>query len=156
MVSFTLILLSLPLILAHPSPSTTFAPTKWQHPGFVVSKSQLDFVKTQISAKAQPWTAAYDKMLTDKDKYGLYASSQRSSKALAVVQCGPVTNPDIGCTDERGDALAAWANALAGYYSGNETFTKNAITLMNKWSHVLKCLLPALRYLFKPAQLILF
>jgi len=139
MLSFTIFLFSLPLVLALPSPSGSFAPSTWQHPGFVVSKSQLDFVKTQLSSKAQPWTAAYEKLLTDKDKYGVYTSADRTSKAVAAVKCGPVTNPDIGCTDERGDALAAWANALAGYVSGDEKYTKNAITIMNKWSHIVKC-----------------
>lgn len=121
------------------SPFSTSAPSSWQHPGFVISKPQLDFVKSQLSGKAQPWTDAYNKMLGDKDKYGAYVSATRSSKARATVECGPVTNPDIGCTDERGDALAAWSNALAGYLTGNEEYTKNAILYMNKWSTVVKC-----------------
>jgi len=110
----------------------------WQHPGVVVSRSQLDFVKAKVAAKSQPWSSALSKMLTDEDKYGKYASAKRSSKAQATVKCGPTTNPDIGCTDERGDALAAWANALAGYISSDETHTKSAISLMNKWSSVIK------------------
>jgi len=119
-------------------PFSTSAPLTWQHPGFVVSKPQLDFVKSQLSSKSQPWTDAYNKMLGDEDKYGTYVSATRSSKARATVECGPVTNPDIGCTDERGDALAAWSNALAGYLTGNEEYTKNAIGYMNKWSKVVK------------------
>jgi len=110
----------------------------WQHPGFVVSKSQLNFVKTQIEAKAQPWSSALSKMLEDEDKYGKYVSAKRSSKTQAMVKCGPTTKPDIGCTDERGDALAAWANALMGYFSGDASHTENAIALMNKWSSVIK------------------
>ena len=58
------------------------------------------------------------------------------------MKCGPTTNPDIGCTDERGDALAAWANALAGYATGEEKYTKSAVELMNKWSGVVKCMFP--------------
>jgi len=123
------------------SPKTSGS-SGWQHPGFVVSKSQLDFVKTQVVAKAEPWSSALSKMLQDEDKYGKYVSTTRSSKAQATVKCGPTTNPDIGCTDERGDALAAWANALAGYVSGDENHTKNAISLMNKWSSMIKGKLP--------------
>ncbi|KAH8592178.1 secreted protein [Bisporella sp. PMI_857] len=121
-----------------PASPKAFAPATWQHPGFVVSKPQLDFVKSQISAKAEPWSGALKQMLADSDAYGKYATATRSSKATATVKCGPTTNPDIGCTDERGDALAAWANALAGYVSGDETYTKNSIQLMNKWSYVVK------------------
>jgi len=118
---------------------TGFAPSTWVHPGVVVSKAQLDYAKSQFDAKAEPQTTAYNKMLEDKDKYGLYAapSATRTSNATATVKCGPTTNPDIGCTDERGDALAAWANALAGYVGGDEQHTKNAIDIMNKWSHVI-------------------
>jgi hypothetical protein len=135
-VSFALLL---PLLSsAIPAPALNSAPSTWQHPGYVVSKSQLDFAKAQVQGKAQPWTAAYNKMLEDSDKYGKYATATRKSKATATVKCGPTTKPDIGCTDERGDALAAWANALAGYVSGDTTFTNNSVTIMNKWSHTIK------------------
>lgn len=112
--------------------------TGWQHPGFVVSRSQLDFVKTQVDAEAQPWSDALAAMLKDEDDYGKYASDTRSSKAVEKVRCGPQSKPDTGCTDERGDALAAWASALAGFVSGDKSHTKNAITLMNKWSKVIE------------------
>lgn len=108
------------------------------HPGYVISTSQLDFVKAKVAANAEPWTSAYNRMLQDSDKYGKYASGTRTSTPTATVSCGPTTTPDIKCTDERGDALAAWANALAWYISGNTAYAKNAIGLMNKWSYVIK------------------
>lgn len=114
------------------------APAKWEHPGYVVNKPQLDFVKAKVASKTQPWTDAYNQMLKDSDKYGKYVSGTRTSKAAPTVSCGPTTNPDIHCTDERGDALAAWANALAWYVSGDEAYAKNAIGLMNKWSYTIK------------------
>ena len=128
----------------------------WQHPGYIVSKSQLEFVKTQIVSKAQPWSSALSKMLEDGDKYGKYASAERSSKAQVAVKCGPTTNPDIGCTDERGDALAAWASALAGYVSSDESHTKNAIALMNKWSGVIKSRVPLVLCFEKYENLLMF
>jgi hypothetical protein len=121
-----------------PTEVSSFAPSKWQHPGYVASQSQLDFIKNKVATKAQPWTDAYNQMLKDSDKYGKYVSGTRTSQAAPTVSCGPVTNPDIKCTDERGDALAAWANALAWYVSGDSTYAKNAIGLMNKWSYTIK------------------
>jgi hypothetical protein len=121
-----------------PAEVSTLAPSKWHHPGYVVSTSQLDFIKGKVAINAQPWTDAYNQMLKDSDKYGKYASGTRISQAAPTVSCGPVTNPDIKCTDERGDALAAWANALAWYVSGETTYAKNAIGLMNKWSQTIK------------------
>lgn len=121
-----------------PTRVTSFAPAQWAHPGYVVDKDQLDFVKSQVANKAQPWTNAYSSMLKDSDKYGKYVSGTRTSETVSTVSCGPTTNPDIKCTDERGDALAAWANALAWYVSGDSTYAKNAIGLMNKWSYAIK------------------
>jgi hypothetical protein len=121
-----------------PTEVSSFAPSKWQHPGYVASQSQLDFIKNKVATKAQPWTDAYNQMLKDSDKYGKYVSGTRTSKAAPTVSCGPKTNPDIKCTDERGDALAAWANALAWYVSGDSTYAKNAVGLMNKWSYTIK------------------
>jgi hypothetical protein len=100
-----------------PTKFSSFAPSKWQHPGYVINQSQLDFIKSKVACKAQPWTDAYIQMLRDGDKYGKYVSGTRTSQAAPTVSCGPVTNPDIKCTGERGDALAAWANALAWYVS---------------------------------------
>lgn len=97
-------------------------------------------MKAQVAAGAQPWTDAYNHLLSDGDQYGKYATgtSGRSSSPTSNVGCGPTTHPDNGCTDERGDALAAWANALAWYISGNTAYAKNAIGLMNRWSYVVK------------------
>jgi hypothetical protein len=114
------------------------APSKWQHPGYVISQSQLHFVKSKVASKEQPWTDAYNQIMQDGDKYGKYVSGTRTSKAAPTVSCGPVTNPDIKCTDERGDALAAWASALAWYISGDPAYANNAIGLMNKWSYTIK------------------
>ncbi|KAE8444778.1 hypothetical protein EG329_014238 [Mollisiaceae sp. DMI_Dod_QoI] len=121
-----------------PTKASQFAPAQWQHPGYVVDKAQLDFIKGQVADKAQPWTDAYNQMLKDGDKYGKYVSGTRTSETTSTVSCGPTTNPDIKCTDERGDALAAWANALAWYVSGDTAYAKNSIGLMNKWSYTIK------------------
>lgn len=77
-------------------------------------------------------------MLKDKDNYGNFVAGTRSSQATATVECGPSSHPDNGCTDERSDALSAYANALAWYISGNNAYAKSAIQLMNKWSYVIK------------------
>lgn len=135
-----LLVLSAPAALQTPAPDVNAAPTTWVHPGYVVDRSQLDFVKAQVAAGAQPWTSAYSQMLKDSDQYGLYATgtSGRKSTPTSNVGCGPTTNPDHGCTAERGDALAAWANALAWYISGNTNYAQNAIGLMNRWSYVVQ------------------
>ena len=73
------------------------------HPGVLVSRAQLDFVRAKVQAGAQPWKGAYDQMMASR-----YASLSRTAKPRAVVECGSYSNPNNGCTDEREDAIAAY------------------------------------------------
>ncbi|HEX3854867.1 MAG TPA: alginate lyase family protein [Polyangiaceae bacterium] len=56
----------------------------------------------------------------------------------ATVECGPSSNPDIGCTDEKNDVIAAYSDALIWYYTGDQKHADKAIQIMNAWSAVLK------------------
>jgi hypothetical protein len=105
------------------------APATFVHPGVLVSQSQLDFVRTKVTAGAQPWTAAYDQMTASS-----YASLTRVPKPRAVVECGSFSNPNLGCTDEREDAIAAYTDALAWYISRNPAYAQESIKIMDAWS----------------------
>jgi hypothetical protein len=113
-------------LIATPAPA---APATFTHPGVLVSRPQLDFVKAQVNAGAQPWKAAYDQA-----KGSAYASLSRTPKPRPVVECGPYSNPDNGCTDEREDAIAAYTDALVWYLSGDARYAQKAIELMDAWS----------------------
>lgn len=108
------------------------APAVFAHPGVTVSRGQLDFVRVQVGAGAQPWKGAFDQMLASK-----YADLSRTPKPRAVVECGSYSNPNYGCTDEREDALAAYTDALAWYITRDERYAKKAIQLMDAWSAVI-------------------
>jgi hypothetical protein len=112
---------------------TASAATAFVHPGVLVSRAQLDFVKGQVAAGAQPWKAAYDQMIKSS-----YASLTRTPKPRATVECGPYSNPNLGCTDEREDAIAAYTDALAWYLTGNAAYGKKSIALMDAWSATIK------------------
>src|SRR3954468_22998329 len=113
-------------LLATPAPA---APATFTHPGVLVSRPQLDFVKAQVKAGAQPWKAAYDQAAASS-----YASLSRTPKPRAVVECGSYSNPNYGCTDEREDAIAAYTDALIWYISGDARYAQKAINLMDAWS----------------------
>jgi hypothetical protein len=102
------------------------------HPGVLVSRAQLDFVRGKVKAGAQPWTNAYNAMLASR-----YASLSRTPAPRSIVECGPTSNPNYGCTDEREDAIAAYTDALAWYVSGNAQYAQKAIQLMDAWSAVI-------------------
>jgi Alginate lyase len=105
------------------------APATFTHPGVLVSQSQLDFVRGKVNSGAQPWTAAYNQMMASS-----YASLSRTPTPRAVVECGSYSNPNLGCTDEREDAIAAYTDALAWYITRNAAYATESIKIMDAWS----------------------
>ncbi|MET9634179.1 alginate lyase family protein [Lentzea sp. NPDC006480] len=113
--------------------SVSAAPATFVHPGVVVSRPQLDFVRAKVQAGAQPWKLAYDRMMASK-----YADLNRTPKPRAVVECGPYSNPNYGCTDEREDAIAAYTMSLAWYMTRDNRYATKAIQLMDAWSATIR------------------
>src|SRR5271170_3133965 len=102
------------------------------HPGVLVNRAQLEFVKSKVAAGAEPWKSAFE------------AAKASDLGSLTIVphpwkqcNCGSFSRPDIGCKDEQHDSDAAYTQALLWFYSGNEVYAKNAIKIMNAWSSTL-------------------
>lgn len=129
---FRKVFVLVPLLLGLTAAPAPAAPAAFTHPGVLVSRPQLDFVKAKVNAGAQPWKAAYDQALGSP-----YASLSRTPKPRAVVECGSYSNPNYGCTDEREDAIAAYTDALIWYISGDARYAQKAIALMDAWSAVI-------------------
>jgi hypothetical protein len=108
-------------------------PAGFAHPGILVNRAMLDFVKAKVAAGAEPWKSAFAK--AQSSRYGAlsYAPHPRE-----IVECGSFSNPDHGCSDEKNDAIAAYTQALLYAYSGNEAHAKKAIEIMNGWSSTIK------------------
>ncbi|MEU9627704.1 alginate lyase family protein [Streptomyces luteogriseus] len=119
--------------LAWPADAAPSAPAAFAHPGVTVSKGQLDFSRSKVNAGAQPWKGAFDQMMASK-----YADLNRTPRPRAVVECGSYSNPNLGCTDEREDAIAAYTHALAWYITRDERHARKAIELMDAWSAVIR------------------
>ncbi|GAB2982952.1 alginate lyase family protein [Saccharothrix stipae] len=109
------------------------APATFTHPGVLVSKGQLDFVRARVNAGAQPWRGAFDQMVAHP-----FASLSRVPKPRAVVECGSYSNPNYGCTDEREDALAAYTLSLAWYVTRDNRYAAKAIEIMDAWSATIR------------------
>ncbi|MFI5614859.1 alginate lyase family protein [Amycolatopsis sp. NPDC051903] len=113
--------------------ATTFAPATFTHPGVLVSRAQLDTMRQRVQAGTQPQKQAYDAMMASK-----YASLSYTPHPRAVVECGPVSNPNNGCTDEREDAIAAYTQSLAWYVTRDARYANKAIQIMDAWSSTIK------------------
>jgi hypothetical protein len=109
------------------------APATFTHPGVLLGKTQLDLVRAKVNAGTQPWKKAYDQMMGHS-----LASLTRAANPRAVVECGPYSNPNNGCTEERQDALAAYTMALAWYVTRDSKYAKKSIEIMDAWSAVIK------------------
>jgi hypothetical protein len=109
------------------------AQAAFAHPGVLLSRAQLDFVKARVAAREQPWLNAYNQMIGSR-----YASLSRVPRPRATVECGSYSNPNNGCTDEREDALAAYTDALAWYITGNAAYARKSIELMDAWSATIR------------------
>ena len=115
-------------ILVVDRPSKGDAPPAFVHPGIVVTQKQLDWVKAKIAAGAEPWTTAFNAAKTfpsdaggdppGKLGYQPHMLDARAktlvspAAAAGYVLCGSVSDPDIHCTDEKEDGVAAYTQAL--------------------------------------------
>lgn len=109
------------------------APATFAHPGALVSRSQLDFVRGQVNAGQEPWASAYKQMISSK-----YGDLNRQAKPRATVECGSYSDPNNGCTDEREDAIAAYTMALAWYITQDSRYANKAISYFDAWSGTIK------------------
>jgi hypothetical protein len=111
----------------------TAPPTGFRHPGILVDRAQLDFVKAKIAAGAEPWTSAFNAA-----KASRWASLTYKATPRAIVECGSYSNPNLGCSDEQSDAIAAYTQALLFYFTGNETYAQNSAAILDAWSSTIQ------------------
>jgi hypothetical protein len=127
----TLALIANVAVAADPAPTT--APVRseagFYHPGVLVNRAQLDFVKAKIAARAEPWKTALEVA-----KASEHGSRTYEPRPRPTVECGPYSKPDLGCKDEQRDSAAAYTQALLWYFTDDHTYADNAIKIMNAWS----------------------
>jgi hypothetical protein len=104
-------------------------PAGFVHPGVLVNRAQLDEIKKRVAAGTEPQKTAFEALKNDKLGALDYTPHPRET-----VECGPRSNPDIGCKDEQADSEAAYAQALLWYVTGNSAYAQNAVKIMDAWS----------------------
>lgn len=114
-------------------PGTIKSSAGFYHPGILINRAQLDFVKAKIVAGAEPWKSAFEAARTSD-----VGSLDYIPHPWKTCECGPFSKPDLGCKDEQHDSEAAYTQALLWYFTGNEAYAQNAIHIMNAWADTLK------------------
>lgn len=108
----------------------------FQHPGVLVSKAQLDFVKAQVNAKVEPFYTQFER--AQASEYADLNYKVKGPPANGIIACGSHSHPDFGCHDEDADATAAYLQAVLWYITGNHAYADNAIRIMNIYGKGLK------------------
>ena len=105
----------------------------FRHPGVLIGADELARVGARIDAGAEPWASAFAQMAETR-----YGDADWRPRARAVVECGPYSEPDLGCTEEAEDGVAAYTQALLWSLTGDERHARAATRIIDAWAAVLE------------------
>lgn len=97
----------------------------FNHPGVLISTSQLDQMSSNVNADLEPWQTAFANTSTNKLGSLTYVPTPQAS-----VDTANSTQTQALITDSQ----AAYTQALLWYITKNPTYANNAIQIMNAWS----------------------
>ena len=104
----------------------------FRHPGILLNRAQLDLLRDRVQRGEQPQAAALDQL---KQRFG---SLSWTPRPRPMVDCGPYSRPNNGCTDERDDAVAAYTHALLWQVTGEAAHARKAREILGAWVPVLR------------------
>src|SRR4051794_28367576 len=121
-----------PFVRAEDSAPPAKSSSGFYHPGVLVNRAQLDFIKAKVNAGAEPWKSAFE--AAKSSEWGALTYTPRPRDC---VECGPFSKPDLGCKDEQRDSIAAYTHALLWAITGDKAYAQKSIEIMNAWSSTL-------------------
>jgi Alginate lyase len=130
-ISFKAFILLFPFLLILPASSQTF-----QHPGVLLDRSQLDFLKAQVAAKANPYYQEFQ--WARSSPYGALDYHLQGPPSDNIIDCGSHSNPNHGCREEDSDASTAYLQSVLWTVTGDHRYAQNAINILNAYGHNLK------------------
>lgn len=115
------------------------------HPGILVSREQLDFVKTKIESGQQPWSKEYQIARGSRHAARNYVASPvpavKCSTASRMAKAIEQGYEQAGCDEIINDSNAAYTQALLWYYSGDARYAENARSILTAWARTLTAIL---------------
>ncbi len=97
---------------------------EFKHPGLLNSKAELDFIKAEIKAGAEPWASSFDRL-----KKSGYGNLNWTPHPLALVDAN---GNDASIENE--DAKAAYAQALLWYITDDDAHAIKSAEILDAWS----------------------
>lgn len=107
-----------------------------KHPGVLVSREQLNFIKQQVRDKREPIYGEYEKAV--QSPYAALDYKLLGPPETGIIDCGPYSHPDHGCHAEDFDASAAYLQGVLWWISGDQRYANNSIRIMDSYSRQLK------------------
>jgi hypothetical protein len=107
-----------------------------KHPGVLVSRQQLDFVRAQVRAKKEPIYGQYLKAVASP--YAALDYKLLGPPATGIIDCGAYSHPDNGCHAEDDDATAAYLQSVLWWITRDHRYAANAIRIMNAYARGVK------------------
>ena len=126
--SLSLLLLSL---LVSP---TRGAPATWTHPGVFLGAPQLAFVKAHLSE--EPLASAFRKASAHPLASHSYAAA--GPPANGVIDCGPISHPNLGCSAEDADGSAAFLQLVRFALTDDRRYAATALAVLDAYAARLK------------------
>lgn len=105
-----------------PSAVSANSGSAFRHPGALNTAASLNQVRSRIAEGQEPWTSALKKV----EQKALPAGA-----ALSVIDARDQTQ----AAASKSEAVKAYANALAWHLSGNKTYSRQSITILNQWAN---------------------
>jgi hypothetical protein len=112
----------------------TVAQKTFIHPGVLLSLSDLQSARERLSGNIEP-TASF--MQTALHNYDI-TYKPHGPPANGTISCGYYDSPNIGCSEEDDDIVAAYVQTLIFALNGNVSFASSAIRIINLYSSGLK------------------
>jgi Alginate lyase len=106
----------------------------FQHPGVMLSQTQLDYMKIMVTAHQDPFYSAFIKAQNSSSGSLTYVPTGPPAISNGLIVCGSTSNPNYGCSTSDDDGTAAYLQALLWYITGNQTYANNAIGIMDYYA----------------------
>jgi len=112
------------------------SPQTFQHPGVLLDQPQLDFIKSQVAAKANPYYQEFQ--WAKASPYGALDYHLHGPPKDNIIDCGSHSNPNHGCREEDSDSSAAYLQSVLWTITGDHRYAQNTIDILNAYGHSLK------------------
>ena len=106
------------------------APSTWTHPGVLIGADQLAYVKAHLSDA--PFAAAFAKAVAHP--LASHAYKAAGPPASGVIECGPYSKPDFGCSAEDADGSAAYLQLVLFALTGERAYAATAVAVLDAYA----------------------